>query len=289
MQAAAIVSSPSSWANRFTSCFGEYRLANVAAVLRKLCNNFRLFRRPDYTQQNISLQVEKQSWFLLPSVITWNSIACKINREGQSLSVNKPCNVSDERRSAVRPSNFSFNDSSVNSGDAKIRWHADYRPRDNTWNVSKDRNVSLNSDPMPADRMNKDMSELKTLIVEATETHSATVIWLHSLGDSGKYFANEDGHGLDLPDVLAVPWCRFIFPTAADISVTLHGGVQQPAWFDVERLDERGVIQDDRGVIAAAELVMALVSNELRLGIPANRIVLAGFGQVIKQGETRRL
>jgi hypothetical protein len=151
---------------------------------------------------------------------------------------------------------------------------------------SRFQTTSCNMSPVSATeslesgRMNKAFGALKTLIVDSTEPHSATIIWLHSLGDSGKYFANEDGHGLDLPDVLAVPWCRFIFPTAADISITLHGGVQQPAWFDVERLDDRGVVQDDRGVLAAAQLVMDLVSNELRLGIPANRIVLAGFGQV---------
>ena len=127
----------------------------------------------------------------------------------------------------------------------------------------------------------KESVELRTLIVEATEPHSATIIWLHSLGDSGKFFANEDGPGLGLPDVLSVPWCRFIFPTAADISVTLHGGVTQPAWFDIERLDDRGIIQDEPGILAAAQQVMHLVAKELRSGIPAHRIILAGFGQVI--------
>jgi hypothetical protein len=119
----------------------------------------------------------------------------------------------------------------------------------------------------------------RTLEVDGREGCTASVIWLHSLGDTGDFFGRQE-HGLDLADVLAVPWCRFIFPTAADHEVTVHGVTsRQPAWFHyVSYMDERG--DDHHGIYEAAERVLDLVRREIQRGIPAHRIVLAGFGQV---------
>ena len=219
---------------------------------------------------------EAQNWPLLPSVVTWYSFGRRLPRP------TVPVMESPYLHGAVSNHRFD-NDSEKNvffdavQKEGRVR-SLNLKPA--VFNDSKSTDhsaISSSSDQSKKIEL-KEYSDLKALVVDATEPHSATIIWLHSLGDSGKYFANEDG--LDLPDVLAVPWCRFIFPTAAEINVTLRGGMQQPAWFDIERLDERGVIQDEQGVVVAAEQVMRLVANERRLGIPANRIILAGFGQV---------
>eukprot|EP00960_Hanusia_phi_P061315 764808-Hanusia_phi.AAC.2 len=56
----------------------------------------------------------------------------------------------------------------------------------------------------------------KSFTVEATEEHTATVIWLHGLGDSGKEWTK-------LASAISVPWAKFVFPTAARQESTICG------------------------------------------------------------------
>ena len=50
------------------------------------------------------------------------------------------------------------------------------------------------------------------------------------------------------------------------------------AWFDIIGLDRRSE-EDEAGIRASAEGIRALVQREKERGIPAERIVLAGFSQ----------
>jgi hypothetical protein len=120
-------------------------------------------------------------------------------------------------------------------------------------------------------------------IVDAVENHTATLIWLHSFGDSGFHFA--DSNELDLPGTLAMPWSKYIFPTACELNITLFGGKPQSAWFDVSKLESRGIQQDESGLRSAAHRIAELISAELAAGIPPHRVVLAGFGQVRSKGK----
>ena len=105
------------------------------------------------------------------------------------------------------------------------------------------------------------------------ETRS-TVIWLHGLGADGHDFEPlvrdwglADSHGV-----------RFVLPHAPVRPVTLNGGVAMRAWYDLYDLSfERG--EDRDGIEAARQQLLALVAREQALGIPAERIVLAGFSQ----------
>ena len=47
----------------------------------------------------------------------------------------------------------------------------------------------------------------EVVTVEPTEDHTATVIWLHGLGDTGHTWSA-------VASWLQMPWCKFIFPTA---------------------------------------------------------------------------
>lgn len=55
--------------------------------------------------------------------------------------------------------------------------------------------------------------------------HSATIVFCHGLGDSGEGFA-------DVAESFsrAMPWCKFILPTASTRPVTLNGGMRMNAW-----------------------------------------------------------
>ncbi len=103
---------------------------------------------------------------------------------------------------------------------------------------------------------------------------SRAVIWLHGLGADGHDFAPIVPE-LGLPPQLAV---RFIFPHAPLLPVTINNGYIMPAWYDVFSQDLRQT-EDEAGIRASQQRVEALIQREEARGIPASRIVLAGFSQ----------
>jgi len=110
--------------------------------------------------------------------------------------------------------------------------------------------------------------------LETAPHPSAAVIWLHGLGADGNDFA---GLVPEL-DLSACPPIRFVFPHAPSMPVTVNGGYVMPAWYDI--LGPNLVSQQDAaGIQASARAIVALIEREVARGIPAERIVLAGFSQ----------
>jgi phospholipase/carboxylesterase len=110
--------------------------------------------------------------------------------------------------------------------------------------------------------------------LESAPHPSAAVIWLHGLGADGHDFA---GLVPEL-DLSACPPIRFVFPHAPSMPVTVNGGYVMPAWYDI--LGPNLVSQQDAvGIQASARAIVALIEHEVARGIPAERIVLAGFSQ----------
>lgn len=102
----------------------------------------------------------------------------------------------------------------------------------------------------------------------------ASVIWLHGLGADGNDFVPivpELGLGSH-HDV------RFIFPNAPTQPVTLNGGMQMPAWYDITGTDLADK-QDRQGIQDSARAIEALIAQEIDQGIPGQNIILAGFSQ----------
>jgi phospholipase/carboxylesterase len=115
---------------------------------------------------------------------------------------------------------------------------------------------------------------LDTVELETGSAPTAAVIWLHGLGADGHDF-EPIVPDLDLPDTLPV---RFVFPHAPHQAVTINQGAVMRAWYDVYALD--GVrTEDEPGVRASHARVEELVAREKARGIPARRLVLAGFSQ----------
>jgi len=104
-------------------------------------------------------------------------------------------------------------------------------------------------------------------------TADASVVWLHGLG--------ADGHDFEpiVPELGLPPDHRiwFVFPHAPRIPVTLNMGMVMPAWYDITSLESRGTDAD--GVRRSAAHTEALLAREKERGVPASRIVLAGFSQ----------
>ncbi len=115
---------------------------------------------------------------------------------------------------------------------------------------------------------------LPPIEIETAPQPVATVLLMHGLGADGNDFvpiANE----LDLSAVGPV---RFVFPNAPVMPVTLNGGMQMPAWYDILGTD-LAKREDEAGLRRSQAALETLIATEKARGIPAGRIVVAGFSQ----------
>ncbi len=112
------------------------------------------------------------------------------------------------------------------------------------------------------------------IVIEPRETADASVIWLHGLGADGHDFVPV----VEQLQERARASTRFVFPHAPVQAVTINQGMRMRAWYDILDMQiERRV--DESGVRRSAALLDALVAAERGRGIPARRIVVAGFSQ----------
>jgi len=118
------------------------------------------------------------------------------------------------------------------------------------------------------------VSPLERITVEPKTKANSCVIWLHGLGDSGAGFAPVVPE-LGLPKNHSI---RFIFPHAPEQAVTINQGYVMRSWYDIKSMDLHNRADMD-GVLASEKLVTALIQEQVNAGIPANKIVLAGFSQ----------
>ena len=102
----------------------------------------------------------------------------------------------------------------------------------------------------------------------------AAVIWMHGLGADGHDFVPMIPE-LRLPAAARV---RFVFPHASVRPVTINGGYEMRAWYDIRELTPAGR-DDEAGFAAARERIEGCIARERAAGVDAHRIVLAGFSQ----------
>lgn len=115
---------------------------------------------------------------------------------------------------------------------------------------------------------------LPTVEQETRPSPAWSVIWLHGLGADGNDFAPI------VPELVDPAWpaIRFVFPHAPVRPVTVNNGVPMRAWYDIKGLSIADK-QDAEGIRASIDEVEALIAREVERGVPASRIVLAGFSQ----------
>lgn len=101
--------------------------------------------------------------------------------------------------------------------------------------------------------------------------HTATVIFLHGLGDTG--------HGwLQHFSEIVKSHVKVLCPNAPVKPVTLNGGFEMPSWFDIKSLSFDGE-EDEQGLKNSTERVHELIETEIKNGISSERIVVGGFSQ----------
>ena len=115
---------------------------------------------------------------------------------------------------------------------------------------------------------------LPSIELDTAPGADASVIWLHGLGADGNDFVPIVPE-LGLPPSKPV---RFIFPHAPVRPVTINNGFRMRAWYDIAAADLTNRA-DLAGVRESQGLIEALIAREKARGVPAARIVLAGFSQ----------
>ena len=113
---------------------------------------------------------------------------------------------------------------------------------------------------------------------DASAQPVARVVVLHGLGADGQDFV-PIAQELDLSAVGPV---RFVFPSAPVRPVSITGGYEMRAWYDIfPPSDDPGTprAEDGPGLRQSASIVQQLLDREVERGIPSHRIVLMGFSQ----------
>jgi phospholipase/carboxylesterase len=115
---------------------------------------------------------------------------------------------------------------------------------------------------------------LEHIQIETNDNPEIAIIWMHGLGADGNDFVPM----VRELDLTGLPGIRFIFPHAKTMPVTINNGYVMRAWYDITGL-EADRREDENGLRASQREIEALIEREKARGIPASRIVLAGFSQ----------
>ncbi|KDR84072.1 hypothetical protein GALMADRAFT_236716 [Galerina marginata CBS 339.88] len=117
---------------------------------------------------------------------------------------------------------------------------------------------------------------LKYLTVPAVAKHTATVIFVHGLGDTGNGWRPvADMFKVD-PALAHVKW---MLPHSPVRPVTANMGITMPSWFDIYSFGF-DTTEDEQGMVKSANMINELVKYEIEInGIDPSRIVLGGFSQ----------
>src|SRR5262245_45695974 len=109
---------------------------------------------------------------------------------------------------------------------------------------------------------------MEAVEIETGSPPQAAILWLHGLG--------ADGHDFEpiVPELRLKAPVRFVFPHAPVRPVTINQGMRMRAWYDIFQFG--GGREDEKGVRDSQLLLERLISQQ---GMPASKIVLAGFSQ----------
>ena len=111
---------------------------------------------------------------------------------------------------------------------------------------------------------------LECLRRETAANPTASVIWLHGLGADATDFEPL----VPMLDLNAS--VRFIFPNAPIRPVTINGGMEMRAWYDI---DPGAPLAGGNDIQNSMRAIRSIVEEEIAAGIPSARIALAGFSQ----------
>ena len=107
--------------------------------------------------------------------------------------------------------------------------------------------------------------------IETGPNPTGSVIWMHGLG--------ADAHDFEpiVPMLNVTAPLHFVFPNAPTRPVTVNGGMEMRAWYDID--PNAGPGSGDADIQTSTGQISEIVDQEVANGIACERIVLAGFSQ----------
>lgn len=142
------------------------------------------------------------------------------------------------------------------------------------------------------------------LVFPPAVRHTATVIFVHGLGDTGHGWAPAVENWRMRSKLDEV---KFILPHAPQIPITANMGMRMPGWYDIVSAsichgpigpprhstdtfsppqvsidgsaDSLRRSEDEAGILLSQKYMHSLIQSEIDSGIPADRIVVGGFSQ----------
>ena len=111
---------------------------------------------------------------------------------------------------------------------------------------------------------------LECVTVESGDAPVGSVIWMHGLG--------ADAHDFEpiIPMLNLDAPLRFVFPNAPMRPVTINGGAEMRAWYDI---DPGAPLAGQADIKTSTTQIAEILEGEIAAGIPASQITLAGFSQ----------
>ncbi|GBE80112.1 Phospholipase/carboxylesterase [Sparassis latifolia] len=119
------------------------------------------------------------------------------------------------------------------------------------------------------------LQPLKFLTVQPIAKHTATVIFVHGLGDTG--FGWKPVAEMFKADS-TLNHIKWVLPHAPTMRVTANMGMEMPSWFDIYDFGFQST-EDETRILHTVHSLNQIITAEVDAGIPANRIVLGGFSQ----------
>src|ERR1044071_4432352 len=121
--------------------------------------------------------------------------------------------------------------------------------------------VSASANPARI-RFTKGMVSMEAIEIETGSPPQAAILWLHGLG--------ADGHDFEAiaPELRLAKPVRFVFPHAPIQAVTINGGMQMRAWYDIFQFG--GGREDEKGIRASQKLLEKLIEAQ---PVPPEKVI----------------
>jgi phospholipase/carboxylesterase len=117
--------------------------------------------------------------------------------------------------------------------------------------------------------------QLETIEIETAPQPQTAIIILHGLGADGSDFVPVCRE-LDLSPIGPV---RFVMPSAPVMPVSINGGYEMRAWYDILPTNDPTRREDESSMRESHLAIEALIEREVQRGIAPQRMVLMGFSQ----------
>ncbi|KAF8995397.1 acyl-protein thioesterase 1 [Cyathus striatus] len=114
-------------------------------------------------------------------------------------------------------------------------------------------------------------------IIEPREQHTATIIWLHGLGDAA-HGMQPFAYYVSVKESMA--HVKFILPSAPCMHVTVNHKRFMPSWFDYYSFDPLDRSEDEQGLYRSTGWIKSIIEKEIIDNvIPSERIIVGGLSQ----------